>query len=94
LDLPLKLTGVKNKMVLEKMIVSIVVIVVGVILLTATAATIQSNTATGATKALENVSATAKVIYGLYDFLYALLGLGLIIGGFAGFFISLKQKGK
>lgn len=75
---------------MQVMILAIVAIVVGVILISSTALTVSTNTATGAGGALENVSASAKTIYGLYDFLYALLGIGLIIGGFVAFFKAAK----
>ena len=71
---------------IQTMIVAIVTIIVGVILLTSTANTVAINTNTGATGALGNVGATAATIYGLYNFLYALLGVGLIIAGFVVFF--------
>jgi len=82
-------------MVMQQMIFAVLAIVVGVILITSQASTIATNTDTSAGSALseENVGSSAVSIYNLYNFIWAVAGLGLIVGGLVVFF-SLKPKGK
>ena len=75
---------------MDAMIQGIVAILVGVILLTALAGTIHTQTDT--TGALNNVSASAKTLYNLYDLLWAVLGLVFIAGGGYRVVSSFKEK--
>jgi len=77
---------------LNELIFGVIAIVVGVILITSQAVTIHDSTDTSTGKPLENVSASAKTMYGLYDFLWAVAGLGLIIGGLGLFFYTSYKK--
>lgn len=65
---------------MEKVMISAIFALVLVVLLTGIAPTITDNVATTSGAALENETATAKTIYGLYPFLFSLIGLFVIIG--------------
>ena len=75
------------------LILGVVAVVVGVLLVTSQAPTITDNTNTDAGGALENVSESAKSIYGLYDFIWATAGLVLIVGGIALFGLAFTRRG-
>lgn len=75
---------------MEQLFVGIIAVVIGVILITSLATTINTNTNTASTKPLENVSQSAKALYGLYDLVWAALGLVFIVGG--GFLVVTSFK--
>ncbi len=69
-------------MAVNDMITGIIGVIIGVILLTALAVTVTTNTDTSTANAsLENVSADASALYGLYDLVWAAGGLLLIVFG-------------
>lgn len=78
---------------LNQMVLAVVGIIVGVILITSQATTINTNTNTQTNGNLENVSSSAKSIYGLYDFVWSIAGLVLIVGGLATFYHGAKKHG-
>ena len=66
---------------MEQIIYGIVAIVVGIVMLTSLGPTIVTSTATGTGKSLENASAVSKVMYGLIEFLYPIIGVLFMVGG-------------
>lgn len=66
---------------MNRLFLSVIFIIIGVVLLTSFATTIHDSTVTTTGGALENVSANAKTLYGFYDLIWAALGLVFIIGG-------------
>ena len=77
---------------MDQMLSSIILILIGVILITALAPTIHTQTDTSG--ALENVGTSAQSIYNLYDLFWAISGMVLIAGGMYGFFKGLRGGGK
>lgn len=76
---------------LNAVVVGIVFVLIGVLLLTSLAPTIHTQTNTASTGALENVSATSKTIYNLYDLIWAVAGLVFIVGGAFGLYKEMKS---
>lgn len=94
-----KLWSLHNAMVANA-ITGLIFVIIGVVLLTSLALTVNTSTAdnefnsTGddnAAGALENVSADAKSLYGLFDLIWAAGGLVLIV---AGLFTIAKSFGR
>ena len=65
-------------------VTAIIGIVIAIVVLTALGPTIVTQTATGAAKPLENVSATGKTMYSLIELLYPIMGVLFMVSvGFA-----------
>lgn len=62
-------------------ITGLIFVIIGVVLITSLAITVNTNTQTDAGDALENVSGDAKSLYGLFDLIWAAGGLVLIVAG-------------
>lgn len=58
----------------------LIVLVVFVLILTALAPTVITNTNTGANKPLENSSAAGKSMYSLIEILFAVVGVMAVVG--------------
>lgn len=66
------------------LITSLVFVIIGVLIITGLAPTISEAAGTGVNESLENVSGTAATIYQLYDFIWAVGGLVLLVLGVLG----------
>lgn len=87
-------------MVLEKAVVGLIFVIIGVLLITALAPTINETSSTNAFNstgnenpagALENVSGSAATLYALYDFIWAVGGLVLIVVGVIAVALQFKK---
>jgi hypothetical protein len=85
----------------DKMVGSVVSLMIGVILLTALAPTVHNTSCTAnwnttgnetAGCALNVTSSGAQGLYNLYDLFWAIAGLVFIAGGVYGFFTAIKGK--
>ena len=74
-----------------KLILAVVFLIVGITLLLGLAPSIHVLSATGANQALANVSDIAKFLYGLIDFLWAVLPIVLIAGSVMLFYSLAKD---
>jgi len=87
----------------QLIIAGVIAVVIGVILITSQAVTIQENTASNDFNAsgvdedagqLQNVSADALALYGLYDLVWAAGGLILTVAGIFAVAAGAKNLGK
>lgn len=78
-------------MVLERAVVGLIFVIIGVLLITALAPTINETTGTAAGDPLENVSGSAATLYALYDFIWAVGGLVLIVVGVIAVALQFKK---